>query len=140
MYNQAIHHAHVKEGVILMSDKEWPTGTKIWFWFVIIVNLGAAGYYLWQAYSLVKGVYIPNYTAEVLWGLTLMFVVAPGIHLVYAGLHVWLMRSMKKSALYTIIAWCLVFAAINLYLGEKNSLGGLLGALITYNASRKIVD
>ena len=94
---------------------------------------------IWQAYSLVKGVNIPNYTAEVLWGLTLIFVVVPGIYVVYAGLHMWLMRSMKKSALYTIIAWFVVLSAINLYLGETKPFAGFLGVLITYSVSRKIV-
>ena len=122
-----------------MSAKEWPTGTKAWFWLVIIANLGFAAYTIWQAYSLVKGVNIPSYTPQVLWGLTLMFVLAPGLYLVYAGLHLWLMRSQKKAALYSIIAWFVVLSAINLYLGETKPFAGFLGVLVTYSASRKIV-
>ena len=123
-----------------MSDREWTNGAKTWFWFVILVNLGYAVYTFWQSYIALQGINIPSYTPQVLWGLTLMFVIAPGLYVVYAGLHVWLMRSKKKAALYAIIAWFVLFTAIAFYLGEKNPLAGLVGTIITYNASRKVVD
>ncbi|MBQ7215601.1 MAG: hypothetical protein IJS39_06420 [Synergistaceae bacterium] len=122
-----------------MSEKEWTTGAKVWFWFVIIINIGAAAYYFYQACSLAKGLSIPSYTPQVLWGLTLMFVLAPGLPLAYSALHVWLMRSKKKAALYTIIAWFVLVSLIDLYMGGTKPFAGLVGLMITYSVSRKVV-